>query len=104
MAVEIDRRVAGLLNEVRRCDQSRSRAIVEYAWCSVLGSHAAARSNLRHARWTGRTWLDRRRALSAGLRGESAPKECRSKDGEKGDARAVDENGHDLTYAACCRQ
>src|SRR5258706_5569928 len=52
MAVEIDRRVAGFLNEVRWRDQSRSRAIVEYARRSLLGSHAAARSNLRHAWWT----------------------------------------------------
>ena len=36
----------------------------------------------------------------ARLSGEGAPKECRSKDGEKRGAIGVEEDGHDLTYAA----
>jgi len=70
MPVEIDRRVAGLLNEVRRRDQSRSRPIVEYARRSLL---RAMRCEVEppSCRWTGLTWLDRRRAFRRGLRGES---------------------------------
>jgi len=58
MPVEIDRWVARFLHDVRGCYERRSWPIVEYARRSLLGPHAAARSNLRRAWWTGLTWLD----------------------------------------------